>query len=50
MKKLPKVPRESSKSGTAAKRVTHRPPTLPTRTDNTSRNPSYKGMSSMYSL
>ena len=28
--------------------VTHRPPILPSRTDDTSGNPSYKGMSSMY--
>ena len=47
---LPKLAREPSKWGTAAAGVTHKPPTLPSRTDDTSGNPSYKGISSMYSL
>ena len=40
-----KLARRPSKWGTAASGVTHRPPVLPARTDNTSGNPSYKGMS-----
>ena len=40
-----KLVRQPSKWGTAALGVTHRPPVLPVRTDNTSGNPSYKGMS-----
>ena len=43
--KEPKPARQPSKWGTAASGVTHRPPVLPARTDNTSGNPSYKGMS-----
>ena len=43
--KEPKLARQPSKWGTAASGVTHRPPVLPARTDNTSGNPSYKGMS-----
>ena len=40
-----KLARRPSKWGTAASGVTHRRPVLPARTDNTSGNPSYKGMS-----
>ena len=43
--KEPKLARQPSKWGAAASGVTHRPPVLPARTDNTSGNPSYKGMS-----
>ena len=43
--KEPKLARRPSKWGTAASGVTHRPPVLPVRTDKTSGNPSYKGMS-----
>ena len=43
--KQPKLVRQPSKWGTGVSGVTHRPPVLPARTDNTSGNPSYKGMS-----
>ena len=42
--KGPRVPRQTSKWGTAASGVTHRPPVLPAR-PGISGNPSYKAMS-----